>query len=340
MTTEIQTAWQRAEIERFLACAPIYCQPWWLEALSPGNWDYAVVSRGSEIAAVLPFVRQKCGWGQVALRMPEMTHTLGPWLRLSETEYSKQMEEQTELMARLIDALPPHVQFQQDFHYTVTSWLPFCWRGFSQTTGYTYVFQDLDDLDAIWEGFDHDVRTNIHKAQKIVRVVDDLDIETFNDVRIKSFARQGRTSVWPLEFIRRVDTACKSHNARKIFFAIDSTNRIHCVVYMVWTEYAAYLIMGGGDPALRTSGANYLLIWEAIQFAHNVARSLDFEMGAPTEPIEHFFRLFGARLVPYYRVTRDRRGPCSKAWSVFRRLLGRRHHRERASGPKESEVGP
>lgn len=331
--TGSQPAWGLAEIERFLVSAPIYCQPWWLEALSPGNWDYTVVAQGDEIAGVLPFVRQRCGWRQVALGMPEMTHTLGPWLRQSETDYSTQMAEQTELMMRLIDALPAHVCFRQDFHYTITNWLPFHWRGFSQTTGYTYVFQDLHDLNAIWEAFDHDVRTSIHKAQKTVRVVDDLGIEIFNDVRIKSFARQGRVSVWPLEYIRRVDEACKAHNARRIFFAIDSSNRIHCVVYMVWTEYSAYLIMGGGDPDLRMSGANCLLIWEAIRFASQVARSLDFEMGAPTKQIEHFFRLFGARLVPYYRVTRDRRDPLAKAWSVARGLMGHRHWRGNALVP-------
>ena len=321
--TALEGAWERGEIEKFLASAPIFYQPWWLEAISPGNWDYAAVRRGSEIAAIIPFVKRTYGLGQVALGMPEMTLTLGPWLRFAERGSSEQMAEQTELMMQLIDALPPHSYFRQNFHYSITNWLPFYWKGFTQTTAYTYVWQDLSDLDAIWRCFDHDVRTNVHKAQRLVRVVDDLDIDTFNEVRTKSFARQRRKSAWSLEFISRMDEACKAHNARKIFFAVDSKNQIHCTVYMVWTEYAAYLIMGGGDPALRSSGANYLLIWEAIQFARTVARTLDLEMAAPTEPIEHSFRLFGARLVPYYRVTRDQTGSVSKIWSVFRHLVER-----------------
>jgi hypothetical protein len=314
---------ERAELETFLASAPFYYQPWWLEVVSPGNWDYAVVRRSHEIAAVLPFVKQACGFGQVALGMPQMTQTLGPWLRLSETEYSMQLAEQTELMAALIDALPQHSCFRQNFHYTITNWLPFHWKGFTQTTGYTYVLQDLNDLDAIWNGFDPDVRWNVGKAQKQAAVVDDLDIETFNEVRVKSFVRQGMNSVWPLEFIARVDEACRLHNAGKKFFAVGADKRIHAVAYIIYSPYAAYYVLGGGDPALRDSGANFLLIWEAIRFARGVAKTFDFEMDAPEEGIEHFCRLFGGKLLSYYRVARDRRGPLSKAWSLSRHLVRR-----------------
>ena len=311
------------EIEKFLASAPIYYQPWWLEAVSPGNWDYAIVRRGTDIAAVMPFVRRAYGRAGIALGMPDMTFTLGPWMRLSEMDQSKQFTEHVDLMAELIDALPPHASFQQNFHYTVTNWLPFHWRGFSQTTGYTYVLDDLRDLDAVWAGFDPDIRWNIGKAGKSVRVVDDLGIETFNEVRVKSFARQGKESVWSLDFIRRVDKACELHDARKILFAIDSNNRIHAVAYIIWTEYAAYHAMGGGDPALRDSGANFLLIWEAIRYVRDVAKRFDFEMDLASETIEHFCRLFGGKLMPYFRVGRDLRSLPGRAWSGWRHLARR-----------------
>jgi hypothetical protein len=323
MPTEIRGASERAPLEAFLASAPFYYQPWWLEVVSPGNCGYAVVRRSREIAAVMPFVKQRYGLRQVALGMPQMTQTLGPWLRQSESEYDRPWAEQTELMMDLIDALPPHSYFRQNFHYTITNWLPFHWKGFTQTTGYTYVLQDLSDLDAIWSNFDPDVRWNIGKAQRQVCVIDNLDVKTFNEVRLKSFQRQGIQSVWPLPFIAQVNEACRTHNAGKMFFAVDAGERIHAVAYIMWNSYAAYYVLGGGDPALRDSGANFLLVWEAIRFARDVARTFDFEMDAPEEGIEHFCRLFGGTLMPYYRVTRDLRGPLSKAWSVSRHLVRR-----------------
>src|SRR5919106_2186938 len=68
------------------------------------------------------------------------------------------------------------------------------------------------------------------------------------------------------------------------------------------TDGASYL-MGGSDPRLRTSGAMSLLMWEAIKFAGQVARRFDFE-GSMLQPVERFFRAFGARQVPYARLTR------------------------------------
>ena len=62
--------------------------------------------------------------------------------------------------------------------------------------------------------------------------------------------------------------------------------------------------MGGGDPALRTSGASSLCLWQAIKLAGEMGKSFDFE-GSMIEPIERLFRAFGARQTPYMRVSRS-----------------------------------
>lgn|GEM_PF-4541022 len=55
--------------------------------------------------------------------------------------------------------------------------------------------------------------------------------------------------------------------------------------------------------ALRTSGASSLLLWEAIRFALQVAERFDFE-GSMFEPIERFFRGFGAVQKPYFQISK------------------------------------
>jgi hypothetical protein len=102
-------------------------------------------------------------------------------------------------------------------------------------------------------------------------------------------------------FVKRLDAACATQNARRIFFAEDAEKRIHAAIYVIWDDASAYYLMGGENPELRNSEASSLLMWEAIQFAATVTKKFDFE-GSMIEPIERFFRGFGARQVPYSHV--------------------------------------
>ena len=91
-----------------------------------------------------------------------------------------------------------------------------------------------------------------------------------------------------------------------MLFACDESGRVHAVAYVVWDDAAAYYLMGGGDPELRTSGASSLLMWEAILRARNVTDVFDFE-GSMLRPVERFFRAFGGRQIPYLQVSRATR---------------------------------
>ena len=79
---------------------------------------------------------------------------------------------------------------------------------------------------------------------------------------------------------------------------------MHAVAYVVWDEHAAFYLLGGADPELRTSGASSLLLWEALQRARSRTDVFDFE-GSMLAPVERFFRGFGAVQTPYLRVTRS-----------------------------------
>jgi lipid II:glycine glycyltransferase (peptidoglycan interpeptide bridge formation enzyme) len=185
--------------------------------------------------------------------------------------------------------------------------LPFYWRHFSQTTRYTYVLEDLTDLETVWRNMNSDIRCDIRKAQKVVRVVDDPGLERFLDINELTFRRQGLRLPYSRVLVRRLDAACAARAARRIFFALDKENRVHAAVYLVWTRSWAYYLMSGGDPSLRHSGANSLLVWEAIRFAATVSRGFDFE-GSMIEPVERVFRRFGGSQKPYFTVSRERRG--------------------------------
>lgn len=280
----------------------IFQQHWWLDAVAPGKWNSVEVKKGGEIKAWMPYVEKRC-LGIKTLTMPPLTQTLGPWFVPSEAKYSKQLAHQKDLFTDLIEQLPSCDYFFQRFHYSISNWLPFYWQGFKQTTLYTYVIEDLTDLDKVWSGFQENIRTDIRKASKLVVCRTDMDIDYFLDINTLTFKRQGRKLPYKRELVHRLDAACVVHNARQIFFAEDKQGRVHAAIYIVWDEQSCYYIMGGTSPELRNSGANSLLMWEAIKFAATVTNKFDFE-GSMIEPVERFFRAFGARQVPYFQITR------------------------------------
>lgn len=280
----------------------IFSQPWWLEAVAPGAWGEVTVEKGGKLFARLPYVMKK-RWGFTLLTMPTLTQTLGPWLRPYPGKYANQLSEEKDLMNTLIGQLPDFDFFQQNFHYSITNWLPFHWQGFEQTTRYTYVIEDLTHLDAVWKETRENIRRNVRKAKKVLCVRDDLGLQPFLHLNEMTFERQGLQLPYAREFVARLDEACQDHECRKIFFAEDAHGRLHAAAYIVWDEAAAYYLMGGSDPELRSSGATSLTMWEAIQFAATVTQSFDFE-GSMIEPVERFFRAFGARQKRYFHVNK------------------------------------
>lgn len=284
---------------------PIFSQPWWLDITAgPSGWDVALVEKGGRVVGSMPFATRK-RFGFCVSTQPQLTQCLGPWLRGSDAKMAKRLAAEKDVMYALIDQLPSFAYFSQNWHRSLTNWLPFYWRGFRQTTKYTYVLPDLRDEETLWAGLDQSIRTDIRKATGRfgLRVRDDLDIDDFLPLNNMVFSRQGKQAPYSDDLLRRLDAACKARDRRMILIAEDDQGRRHAGVYVVWDSTSAYYLMGGGDPALRGSGATSLCLWNAITRASGLTNTFDFE-GSMMEPIERFVRSFGAEQVPYINVRR------------------------------------
>lgn len=276
----------------------LFQQPWWLDATSPGGWGEAVVERGGEVVARLPYTISR-RYGLKVLGQPPLTLFLGPWLApAGEVKTSTRIGREKELLSELIDRLPPHDIFAQTMHYSCANWLPFHWRGFTQTTRYSYVIEDLSDSDAIWNGLEGSARRNIRKAQKTLEVRHDLGVGQLLRLAELTYRRQGKGSPYEAAVLERVDDAARRRQQCRAFFAVDNDQRVHAGLYLVWDDESAYYLMGGVDDELGSSGAMSLVVWSAIRFASTVTRRFDFE-GSIIESIERFFRKFGATQRPY-----------------------------------------
>lgn len=282
---------------------PLFSMDWWLDAVVGDNWDVILVEKGQEVQAAMPLAVKR-RYGLRLLTQPPLTQTLGPWIRPTDAKYANRLGREKELMQALIDQLPSYHYFAQNWHFTQTNWLPFFWNGFQQTTIYTYRLNQLAHEEQIWSGLQENIRREIKKAlnRENIKVRMDLGIDDFFELNRQVFERQGKQVPYSKAFVQNLDKAAAQHNARQIFIAEDAQGRRHAGIYLVWDQNSAYYLMGGGDPELRKSGATSLCMWEAIRFAATVSKSFDFE-GSMLEPVERFFRAFGAMQTPYYSVS-------------------------------------
>jgi len=240
--------------------------------------------------------------------MPHMTQFMGPWILYPpDQKYTRKLSFEKETLEELIHRLPTFDSFYQNFHYSLTNWLPFYWEGFQQSTGYTYVLENLADLDETSRQFKENIRREIRKAEKEVSVQVENDIEKFYHIACKTYARQELTFPLSMEFMERVDDACERNNCRRILFAVDKQDRVHASVYLVWDSGSVYHLISGGDTKLRTSVATSLLMSEGIRLAAEMKKKFDFE-GSMIRPIERFFSSFGAVQKPYSQVSKVNSG--------------------------------
>lgn len=283
---------------------PIFSQYWWMDTVcGEENWDVLLVEKGDGIVCSMPYYFYKKR-GRIYITQPVLTPQNGVWIKYPENQkYNQRLSYEKEVINMLIKELESLKlgEYNQNFHYSFTNWLPFYWNSFQQSTRYTYVLENINNMEEVYFNANGKIRNSIKKAQKIVNIKEDLSIEAFYEINKKSFSRQGIKIPYSLEQLKKIDNACIEHNCRKIFYAQDGIEMIHGAVYIVWDENSAYGLMLGEDPDLRNSEAGILLMWTAIQFSAGVSKKFDFE-GSMLEPVETLTRKFNSMQKPYFSI--------------------------------------
>lgn len=280
----------------------IFEQPWWMDAVAPGNWESAEIRQNGKIIARLPYVKEK-RYGFKVLGMPPYTQTLGYWIDETGAKNAKRYARHKDLINDLINQLPNGYNVDISLDHDCSYLFPFKWNGYRLEMAYSYRLEEISDLEQLWNGLADNIRREIKKAQKKLVIEKDRSINDLISMQCKTFERQGRKFNGHVELLRRLDEALIGHNARQLLCAVDEDGRIHAASYFVFDSNCCYYLIGGADPELRNSGASSLLMWEGIKFASTVSNSFDFE-GSMIEPIERFFRAFGGIPTPYWRVTK------------------------------------
>ena len=125
---------------------PIFSQPWWMDAVCvDGYWDVLLYEKNGEVLGALPYyVKKRFGLSYVT--QPQFTQNNGVVIKyLENLKYEKKLAYEKEVMTALVEQLEQMsiVYYQQSFNFRYTNWLPFYWKGYKQTTHYTYQIVDL-----------------------------------------------------------------------------------------------------------------------------------------------------------------------------------------------------
>jgi len=276
----------------------VFTYSWWLQAV--GNTRVLGYFENDRLVAGIPLYSEN-KFGFTLCRMPPRCPAWGVVMAPIEGKSVNVATREIELLRIFAKHLAGQKIFFHLFPRSSQNWLPFYWNGFRQTARFTYVIDDIKNLDEVWDGLAHNIRGEIRKAERRGLEVRPCSVADVSEAEVKTFGRQHMHQPSSEGYLERLFAAAAQHSSGECFAAVDADGRIHAANMVVWDRRTTYFFAGGADPELRTSGATSLLVWKLIQFAAERSSSFDF-CGSVVPQIERFFRAFGGRQVPCHAI--------------------------------------
>jgi hypothetical protein len=279
----------------------VLCRSWLLNALG-GDVRVLGYFRGDHLIAGIPLYFEHY-FGFSVCRMPKLIHTWGIVMEPLEGKRVTVASREMEILSVFAKQLSKQTIFVQSFHPTLVNWLPFMWNGFRETTYLGYAFENMDGLDLLWDQMTGNTRRAIRAAERIGLRMIPCDSDMVASTAKKSFQHQNSRLPYSPDYLRRLAAASLENGAGQSFAAVDEKGQVHATAFIIWDHKRAYYVVGGTDPALRSSGADSLLIWNLLQFTHERAAAFDF-CGSVVKSIANFFRHFGGQPISYHRISK------------------------------------
>jgi hypothetical protein len=276
----------------------IFNSEWWLNAVCE-NGNYEIIALESGINLPIYIVKK---WGMKFILMPPFT----PWYNLN-ISYENGMKEANKLsydkdiISEIIDKMPKADYVQLALSPETTNWLPFYWKGFEQTTAYTYLINTNKPLEQLFTEIGKK-KNNVHKADKLgFTVFEDDNIDFFYSNYIKTLQNSPNSVIYPKRILNAIYNNAKEQQSGKIISVKDDKNNTLASTLYVWDHQYLYYLISVRNTDFTENCAVSKVVWEGIQLAHEKQLTFNFE-GSMVEPIEHFFRSFGAKQTPYFKL--------------------------------------
>src|SRR5690606_24621302 len=99
---------------------------------------------------------------------------------------------------------------------TFTNWLPFYWKGFTQTTRYTYKIFKGQNPETLKSQVKDSVRRELAKAERSLQVFTSEDAKDLFDFKVRSFKEQNLSFNLSYSFIKRCVEWCTKEEKGQI----------------------------------------------------------------------------------------------------------------------------
>jgi hypothetical protein len=282
----------------------VFCYSWWLEAITKSHFKILAIYEKGEIVAGIPMAFD----AQNKINEPPVTRTLGVLYKSQEhLPEHKQISNQRRWLDSLLDHVPLDDFVQMCMHHNFTDWLPFRWRGFKQTTRYTYLIHYQNrTINDLWKNLNRGRKETINRAVKHgIRIEQTEDFELLYKFESLSYERQGLKFRLLYDDLKILDDAIREKGNRVIFKAIDNLNQVHAMLYVAFNARSGYALLSGSEAKLRKLGGHTLVMWEAVKFFSQKVEYFNFG-GSDIERIEFHLRGFGGVFTPYFHIYNEK----------------------------------
>jgi hypothetical protein len=281
----------------------LFMQAWWLDAVTAPyhhEWDVLLYEEDGKIVGAMPYVLMQ-KWGFNIIFPPFYTKHSGIWIDASQNSkaykrYSFEKRVMDNLITQLEGLKLSH--YSQTFHYSFTDWQPFYWRGFRQTTRYTYVLKNIADIDSIYNNIQPRCKDKIKKGTREMSVDFKLSPEEFYDFHRKSLADKNEKIAYSKAFLQSVFETASKRKQGAILAVRNKDNELLSAIFFMWDKNSAYYLIPARKVTGGSNNAAAFMLWETIKYLQDKTENFDFE-GSMIEGVAKLNQQFGAEQLPY-----------------------------------------
>lgn len=276
----------------------VFIKDWYLDAVcdSPDDWRVILVKENGHIVAAFPFgyKKGKLFW---YITNPQFVSRGGVYIDVGNRTSCYKIEKFfSKIIREIIQNLPYYDAFEIVFDSRFTNWQEFYRNGFSQTTMYSYVMDNLEG--DISKQFASIRRSELRKAQQVYHVKKDLDVNHYMRFIETSYSKRNRSLAFSTSDFLKLANALLRNDAGEIRAAIDRDGNIAAVTFTLIDSMRYYHMFTSYDPDM-SNGAVTLLIWDAMNDCNQQGKVFDFE-GSMIPTVAKQNIEFNPRLEPYF----------------------------------------
>lgn len=282
---------------------PLFYQPEYLDAVCGADqWQVLMcVDKEGTVYGIMPFhIRKK--YGMTVILQPKLTPYSGPYLYFPRNiEKDERINAFSKKVINLLyDALPKHTIYRVNMHHQIRDWQPLMWKGYRQTTKYTYIIDTKPEISTLLGNLRSEARNQLKKAEQELILSETNDVSILYDLCKETFIRQEKTISFSQKLTADIYNTLAPKQQAKIFQVKDDQGDLQAAMMFVNDQQYMYGLITGKRTKAH-SGAVTMLLWQGIMLAKCMNLQYDFE-GSDLPHIEPLYRSFGGVQTPYFSI--------------------------------------